>query len=67
MTETRRLLGVLVALSAIAIVFAAGVVIVVLVQDEDQNAANPLTELVAGMHWMWNRIRSFRNVRPARR
>ena len=42
MTETRRLLGVMVALSAIAIVFAAGVVVVVLVQDDDQNAANPV-------------------------
>ncbi len=47
MTETRRLLGVMVALSAIAIVFAAGVVVVVLVQDDDQNEGNPLTELVA--------------------
>ena len=47
MTETRRLLGVLVALSAIAIVFAAGVVVVVLVQDDEQNAAHPLTEVVA--------------------
>ena len=47
MTETRRFLGVIAALSAIAIVFAAGLVVVVLVQDDDQNAANPLTETVA--------------------
>ncbi len=47
MTETRRLLGVMVVLSAIAIVFAVGVVVVVLVQDHEQNEANPLTELVA--------------------
>ena len=47
MTETRRLLGVMAVLAAIAIVFVAGIVVAVLVQDDDQNAANPLTELVA--------------------